>query len=331
MLPRSRCIFSVLLFALSCTPAADIQLLNVSYDPTRELYRDANRQFTEIWKEKSGKTVRVDQSHGGSGKQARSVIDGLNADVVTLALSYDVDAIAEKGLIARDWARRLPNNSVPFYSTIVFLVRKGNPKQIQDWSDLARPGIGIITPNPKTSGGARWNYLAARAYSMERGDDQAKTREFMKKLLANVLVLDAGARASATTFARNGQGDVLLSWESEAFLLEKQFKNRGLEIVYPGVSIRADTPVAVVDQVVDRRGTREAAEAYLKFLFTEEAQKLASAHGYRPAMEGAKSDLRAMKLIGIERFGGWARAHADYFADGAEFDQLNTRTAPAAR
>lgn len=324
-----RCAVPVILFLhAACGPGADVQLLNASYDPTRELYRDVNQKFAEIWKARSTRTVRVDQSHGGSGKQARSVIDGLNADVVTLALSYDVDAIAEKGLIARDWAKRLPNNSVPFYSTIVFLVRKGNPKNIQDWGDLARPGIGIITPNPKTSGGARWNYLAARAYSMERGDDNARTREFMKNILTNVLVFDAGARASATTFARNGQGDVLLSWESEAFLLEKQFKNRGLEIVYPAISIRADTPVAVVDQVVDRRGTREAAEAYLKFLFSEEAQNLASKHGYRPSMEGAKSDLRAIKLIGIERFGGWARAHADYFADGAEFDQLNVRPLP---
>lgn len=312
-----------LLFLASCGRAPDAEILNVSFDPTRELYHDINAQFIETWKARSGKTLKISQSHGGSGKQARSVIDGLSADVVTLALSYDVDSIAAKGLISRDWAKRLPNNSVPFYSTIVFLVRKGNPRQIHDWADLAKPGIGIITPNPKTSGGARWNYLAARAYSMERGDSEAQTREFLRSILANVLVFDAGARASATTFARNEKGDVLLSWENEAFLLEKQFKERGLEIVYPSMSIRADTPVAVVDQVVDRRGTREAAEAYLKSLFSEEAQALAAKHGYRPAMEGAKSDFRALKLVGVERFGGWAKAQSDFFADGAEFDRLS--------
>lgn len=316
----------LLLVCAACSPRPDVELLNVSFDPTRELYQDVNKQFTETWKARAGKTVEITQSHGGSGKQARSVIDGLPADVVTLALPYDIDAIAAKGLIARDWAARFPNNSVPFYSTIVFVVRRGNPKQIHDWGDLVRANVGIITPNPKTSGGARWNYLGARAYSMERGDDPATTREFMRSIFKNVLILDAGARASATTFARNGLGDVLLSWESEAFLLEKQFKERGLEIVYPSVSIRADTPVAVVDQMVDRRGTREAAEAYLKMLFSEEGQLLAAQHGYRPAINAAKAgSFRQLKLIGIERFGGFSKAHAEFFADGAEFDQIQVK------
>lgn len=316
-----RAFLALCILSAGCAAKPDVELLNVSFDPTRELYRDVNRSFTSQ-RQPGGKSVRVGQSHAGSGKQARAVIDGLEADVVTLALSYDIDAIAARGLIAKEWADRLPNRSVPFYSTIVFVVRKGNPKNIRDWDDLARPGVGIITPNPKTSGGARWNYLAARAYAREKGLTEAEAQDFMRAWLSNVLILDAGARASATTFARNGQGDVLLSWESEAFLLEHQFRTGGLEIIYPSVSIRADTPVALVDAVVDRRGTRDIARAYLEFLFSREGQELAVKHGYRPVQDGIESPLRKIKLAGIDSFGGWQKAQKDFFSDGAEFDRL---------
>jgi sulfate/thiosulfate transport system substrate-binding protein len=304
-------------------------LLNVSYDPTRELYEDFNQQFSAYWKGKTGQEIKIRQSHGGSGKQARSVIDGLQADVVTLALAYDIDQIAEKGgTLPADWQKRLPNNSSPYTSTIVFLVRAGNPKAIRDWGDLARPGVGVITPNPKTSGGARWNYLAAYGWALDRfGGDQAKAKAFLGDLFRNVPVLDTGARGSTTTFAQRGLGDVFLSWENEAFLVLGEFGADRFEIVAPSTSILAEPPVAVVDGNVDAKGTRKVAEAYLEHLYSADGQALAAKHHYRPSrpeLAAAEDVARFPKLalFGIDRFGGWKQAQAVHFADGGVFDQI---------
>jgi len=313
--------------AAFATQAAKVELLNVSYDPTRELYKDVNAAFIESWKQLTGDTLTIKQSHGGSGKQARSVIDGLPADVVTLALASDIDAIVKNGkLLPADWQSRLPLNSSPYTSTIVFLVRKGNPKAIKDWGDLVKPGISVITPNPKTSGGARWNHLAAYAWAKKNlgGDDKA--REFLGRLYKNVPVLDSGARGSTTTFVQRGIGDVLLAWENEAFLSLEEFGTDKFEIVVPSLSILAEPPVSVVDKVVDKRGTREVAEAYLKFLYTPRGQELIAKHHYRPtdASVAAKHTAKypKLELVTIAAFGGWAKAQAEHFGDGGVFDQI---------
>ena len=308
--------------------AADISLLNVSYDPTRELYQDVNQAFAKQWKAKSGDNLSVKQSHGGSGKQARTVIDGLDADVVTLGLAYDVDEVAVHGLTAKDWQKRLPNNSTPYSSTIVFLVRKGNPKGIKDWSDLVKPGIKLITPNPKTSGGARWNYLAAWGYALKQpGGDEAKAREFVGKLYKNVPVLDSGARGATTTFVERGIGDVLIAWENEALLAIKELGVDKVEVVAPPLSILAEPPVAVVDKVVDRHGTRKVAEAYLQFLYTDEGQEIIAKNYYRPTVEKEAKKYAAqfpkVTLFTIDQlFGGWTKAQKTHFADGGEFDKI---------
>lgn len=307
-------------------------LLNVSYDPTREFYREFNAEFARHWQAKGHAAPRIQTSHGGSGRQARSVIDGLEADVVTLALAFDIDAIVEHaGLIEPGWQQRLPFNSAPYTSTIVFLVRRGNPKGIRDWGDLVQPGLAVITPNPKTSGGARWNYLAAWAWGLrEFGGDEARTRAFVAALFANVPVLDTGARGSATTFVQRGIGDVLLAWENEAFLALKEFPNAGLEVVVPSISILAEPPVAVVDANVDRRGTRAQAEAFLRHLYSPAGQALAARHFYRPRLpeHAAPADLARFvetELVGIEAFGGWAEAQRVHFADGGVFDSFHGR------
>jgi sulfate transport system substrate-binding protein len=325
--------------------ARSVELLNVSYDPTRELYRDVNERFVEAWKKQTGQTVTIRQSHGGSGSQARAVIDGLDADVVTLALAYDIDAIQLKGKrLAADWQKRLPHNSSPYTSTIVFLVRKGNPKNIRDWSDLVRPGLSVITPNPKTSGGARWNYLAAWGFELRRqlGGDlsklkdpaapevkaaQAKARDFVAQLYRNVPILDRGARAATNTFVQRGIGDVFLAWENEALLSIKELGPGKVDVVVPSVSILAEPPVAVVDIVVDKKGTRAVAKAYLEFLYTAEGQELAAKHYYRPrdAQVAAKhtKQFPAVKLFTIDEvFGGWAKAQHAHFDDGGMFDQI---------
>ncbi|CAG9167153.1 sulfate ABC transporter substrate-binding protein [Cupriavidus pinatubonensis] len=308
--------------------ATATNLLNVSYDPTRELYVDVNAAFAKAWKAQGGDTVTVRQSHGGSGKQARSVIDGLDADVVTLALGYDIDAIAEKGLIKPDWQKRLPHNASPYTSTIVFLVRNGNPKGIKDWNDLVKPGVQVITPNPKTSGGARWNYLAAWGYAQRQpGGNDAKAREFVGELLKHVPVLDSGARGATTTFVERGLGDVLIAWENEAILAIKELGPDKFDIVAPSVSILAEPPVAVVDKVVDKKGTRKVAEAYLQFLYTDEGQEIAAKNYYRPisAKVAAKyaANFPKVKLFTIdEAFGGWQKAQKTHFADGGSFDQI---------
>jgi sulfate transport system substrate-binding protein len=309
--------------------AADINLLNVSYDPTRELYQDYNAAFAKYWKDKTGDNVIIKQSHGGSGKQARSVIDGLQADVVTLALSYDIDEVGSKGrLFPADWQKRFPHNSSPYTSTIVFLVRKGNPKNIKDWNDLVKPGTSVITPNPKTSGGARWNYLAAYAYALKQNNnDDAKARDFLKKLFKNVPVLDSGARGATTTFVERGIGDVLLAWENEAFLALKELGPDKFDIVVPSLSILAEPPVAVVDKNVKRHGTEAVAKAYLEYLYSEEGQEIAAKNYYRPTLESVakkyEKQFPKVNLIKIDDvFGGWQKAQKTHFADGGVFDEI---------
>ena len=319
---------TVLAGALSSSVAqAPVTLLNVSYDPTRELYLEFNAAFAKHWKATSGQDVTIKQSHGGSGKQARSVIDGLDADVVTLALAGDVDALNKQAqLIPPNWQKRLPHNSSPYTSTIVLVVRQGNPKGIKDWDDLVKPGIGVITPNPKTSGGARWNYLAAWEFAKRKYGGEAKAKEFVTKLFANVPVLDSGARGSSVTFAQRNQGDVFISWENEAYLLEKEFGSK-VDIVYPSISILAEPPVTVVDKNVDRKGTRKVAEAYLKYLYSDEGQEIAGKNFYRPINEKIKAkyekSLPKLPLFTIEQaFGGWDKAAKDHFSDGAIYDQI---------
>ena len=318
--------FALALTAMTGAVAAQT-LLNVSYDPTRELYQDFNAAFIKYWKAKSGQTVAIRQSHGGSGSQARSVIDGLDGDVVTLALAYDIDAIAKAGVIGAAWQKRLPHNSAPYTSTIVFLVRKGNPKGIKDWGDLAKPGLQIITPNPKTSGGARWNYLAAWGYALRQpGGNDAKARQFVAGIFQKVPVLDSGARGSTMTFVSRQIGDVLLAWENEAHLAVAESPGQ-LEIVVPSVSILAEPPVAVVDKVVDRKGTRAIAEAYLQYLYSPEGQEIAAKRHYRPRDEkvAAKfsNTFAKVKLFTIDEvFGGWQKAQSTHFVDGGTFDQI---------
>jgi sulfate/thiosulfate transport system substrate-binding protein len=324
-----RFIFISLLLLASLTGAVRAQttLLNVSYDPTRELYQELNAAFTKHWKTKTGQDVTIRQSHGGSGAQARAVIDGLQADVVTLALAYDVDAVAQSGLIAPGWQKRLPQNSAPYTSTIVFLVRKGNPKGIKDWGDLVRPGVSVITPNPKTSGGARWNYLAAWGYALKQpGGDEAKARDFIARVFRNVPVLDSGARGSTTTFVQRGIGDVLLAWENEARLALAEAK-RPVEIVVPSISILAEPPVAVVDAVVAKKGTKAVAEAYLAYLYSPEGQEIAAKHSYRPTDPKVAAKHTAsfpkVNVFTVEQvFGGWQQAQKKHFADGGTFDQI---------
>ncbi|MBI2838766.1 MAG: sulfate ABC transporter substrate-binding protein [Acidobacteria bacterium] len=318
----------VLVPSLGGSAQTNVTLLNVSYDPTRELYQELNAAFAKAWKAKSGQTVTINQSHGGSGKQARAVIDGLEADVVTLALGYDVDAIQKAGLIAPNWQKRLPNNSSPYTSTIVFLVRKGNPKRIRDWDDLVKPGISVITPNPKTSGGARWNHLAAWGYVLKRqnGDD-AKARDFVARLFKNVPVLDSGARGSTTTFVERGIGDVLIAWENEAILAARELAKGDFEIVVPTVSILAEPPVSVVDKVVDKHKTRTVAQAYLEFLYSDEGQRIAAKHYYRPRTPSVTAEFsqqfQQVQMFTIdELFGGWQKAQASHFNDGGIFDQI---------
>lgn len=310
---------------------ADRSLLNVSYDPTREFYQEFNQEFAKYWKTKANEGVTIRQSHGGGGKQARAVIDGLDADVVTLALSYDIDQIAKKGkLLSKDWQSRLPHNSTPYNSTIVFLVRKGNPKKIKDWNDLIRPDIAVITPNPKTSGGARYNYLAAWSYAEKTLGSKEAAKDFMKKLFKHVPVLDSGARGATTTFLQRGIGDVLLTWENEAFLAINELGQGKFEIVVPPTSILAETPVAVVDNVVDKHGTRDLAEAYLQYLYSPIGQKLAAKHFYRPISpeHADPKDLARfpkLKLASVnELFGSWDKAQKEHFDDGGSFDQIYT-------
>jgi sulfate/thiosulfate transport system substrate-binding protein len=311
------------------TASKPVTLLNVSYDPTRELYEDFNSQFASYWKEKTGQEVKIRQSHGGSGKQARSVIDGLEADVVTLALAYDIDQIAEKGgLLPANWQTRLPDNSSPYTSTIVLLVRKGNPKGIRDWGDLVKPGVSVVTPNPKTSGGARWNYLAAWAWALRQaGGNEATAKEFVTRLYKNVPVLDAGARGSTTTFVERGIGDVLVAWENEALLAIKELGPGKFEVVAPSVSILAEPPVAVVDKVAGKHGTRQVAQAYLEYLYTPAGQEIAAKHFYRPRLAAVATKYAAqfpkLTLATVDDvFGGWKKAQTTHFADGAVFDQI---------
>jgi sulfate/thiosulfate-binding protein len=305
-----------------------LTLLNVSYDPTRELYEAINKVFIADWLAKTGEQLTIHQSHGGSGKQARAIIDGLEADVATLALAYDIIELNRQAhLIPDDWATRLPNNSAPYTSTIVFLVRRGNPKNIRDWDDLVRPGVQVITPNPKSSGGARWNYLAAWGWALRNGSDDANALEFLRKLFANVPVLDSGARGATVTFVDRGIGDVLLAWENEALLAKNQLGQDKLDIVMPSVSILAEPPVTVVDKVVDRRGTRRVAEEYLKFLYTPTGQQIVAQNFYRPrstdVAEKYAQQFPPIKLVTIDdTFGGWEKAQARHFVDGGSFDQI---------
>ena len=315
-----------LLFAGSAF-AADVTLLNVSYDPTRELYVDFNKAFVAAYQKETGKSVEIKQSHGGSGSQARAVIDGLQADVVTLALAYDIDAIAAKGLIPADWQKRLPLNASPYTSTIVFLVRKGNPKGIKDWDDLVKSGVSVITPNPKTSGGARWNYLAAWGYALKKYGSADKAKQFVGELYKNVPVLDTGARGSTVTFVERGVGDVLLAWENEAFLAQREFGKDKFQIVSPPLSILAEPPLSVVDTVADKKGTRAAAEAYLKYWYSREGQEIAARNSYRPrdseiAKEYEKSFAKVELFTIDDVFGGWAKAQKEHFAEGGIFDQI---------
>ena len=320
---------ALLAVTMTGVAAKEITLLNASYDPTRELYQDVNAAFARHWQEKTGDTVTIRQSHGGSGKQARAVIDGLEADVVTLALAYDVDALCEKGkLIPPDWQKRLPDNSAPYTSIIVFVVRKGNSKGIKDWDDLVKPSVSIVTPNPKTSGGARWNYLAAWGYALKKwGGDEAKTRDFVARLFKNVAIFDSGARGATTTFVQRGIGDVMVAWENEALLTAKESDQGGFEIIVPSVSILAEPPVTWVDKVVNRRGTRAVAQAYLEFLYSPDGQEIAARHYYRPRLESLGPNtpipFQRWSLFTIdEMFGGWQKAQKTHFADGGVFDQI---------
>jgi sulfate/thiosulfate transport system substrate-binding protein len=326
MIRRGLSILAGLLCAGSAY-AADVTLLNVSYDPTRELYVDFNKAFASAYQKETGKSVEIKQSHGGSGSQARAVIDGLKADVVTLALAYDIDAIAGKGLIAPDWQKRLPSNAAPYTSIIVFLVRKGNPKGIKDWDDLIKPGVDVITPNPKTSGGARWNYLAAWGYAEKKLGSADKARQFVAELYKHVPVLDTGARGATVTFVERGVGDVLLAWENEAFLAQREFGKDKFEIVSPPLSILAEPPIAVVDSVADKKGTRAVAEAYLKYWYTREGQEIAARNSYRPrdqeiAKEYEKSFAKVELFTIDDVFGGWTKAQKEHFGEGGIFDQI---------
>ncbi|MCF2525311.1 sulfate ABC transporter substrate-binding protein [Bradyrhizobium sp. G127] len=326
MVRRSLLVIGSLLWAGSAL-AADVSLLNVSYDPTRELYVDFNKAFSAAYQKETGKSIEIKQSHGGSGSQARSVIDGLQADVVTLALAYDIDAIANKGLLAKDWQAKLPQNSAPYTSTIVFLVRKGNPKGIKDWDDLVKSGVQVITPNPKTSGGARWNYLAAWGYGLKKYGSEDKAKKFVGDIFKNVPVLDTGARGSTVTFVERGVGDVLLAWENEAFLAVKEFGKDKFEIVAPPLSILAEPPLAIVDTVADKKGTRAAAEAYLKYWYTKEGQDIAARNSYRPRdPEVAKKYEASFAKVDLftidEVFGGWTKAQKEHFGEGGVFDQI---------
>ena len=319
--------FALGLCWVSSAFAADVTLLNVSYDPTRELYVDFNKAFAAAYQKDTGKSIEIKQSHGGSGSQARAVIDGLQADVVTLALAYDIDAIASKGLIQSDWQKRLPQNASPYTSTIVFLVRKGNPKGIKDWDDLVKSNVSVITPNPKTSGGARWNYLAAWGYALKKFGSADKAKQFVSDLYKNVPVLDTGARGSTVTFVERGVGDVLLAWENEAFLAQREFGKDSFEIVAPPLSILAEPPVSVVDAVADKKGTRPAAEAYLKYWYSKEGQEIAARNSYRPRdPEVAKkyeASFPKIELFTIgDVFGGWTKAQKDHFSEGGIFDQI---------
>lgn len=312
----------------SAGSSKDIELLNVSYDPTRELYDAFNQEFSKYWEEETGQKVTINQSHGGSGKQGRAVIDGLEADVVTLALAYDIDEISQaRDLLDSNWQTEFENNSTPYTSTIVFLVRKGNPKNIQDWDDLVKDGVSVITPNPKTSGGARWNYLAAWAFAKEQfGNDEAKIKSFIKDLYGNVEVLDSGARGATTTFVERGIGDVLIAWENEAYLSLNELGKDEFEIVTPSLSILAEPPVAVVDKIVDKKGTREVAQAYLEYLYTDIGQEIAAENYYRPRNEEIlakyEDQFPTLKLVSIEDFGGWKEAQTTHFADGGTFDEI---------
>ena len=326
---RLLAVFAASLLA-GAAQAADVNLLNVSYDPTRELYAALNKAFAVRYQAETGKTIEIKQSHGGSGKQARSVIDGLQADVVTLALAYDVDAIAQRGLIAADWQKKLPNNAAPYTSTIVFLVRKGNPKGVKDWDDLAKPGIKVITPNPKTSGGARWNYLAAWGYALRKYGTEDKARDFVRDIFRNVPVLDTGARGSTVTFVERNIGDVLLAWENEAYLAIDEFGKDKFEIVAPSLSILAEPTVAIVDKVVDKKGTRAAAEAYFKFIYSPEGQEIAAQNHYRPRDPAIAAkhadDFAKVELFTIDDvFGGWQKAQAAHFDDAGVFDKIYTQ------
>jgi sulfate transport system substrate-binding protein len=324
-------VLAVLAVSLGWAAGKDITLLNASYDPTRELYQDYNTAFARHWQENTGDKVTIRQSHGGSGKQARAVIDGLDADVVTLALAYDVDALWQRGkLIPQDWQQRLPNNSAPYTSTIVLVVRKGNPKQIKDWDDLVKPGISVITPNPKTSGGARWNYLAVWGYALKKfGGDEARTRDFVARVLKNVPILDTGARGATTTFVQRGIGDVLIAWESEALLTLKESGQGEFELVAPSLSILAEPPVTWVDRVVNRRGTLAVARAYLEYLYSPEGQDIAAKHYYRPRLEAVAqkyaSTFPKVTLFTIDEvLGGWQKAQKTHFIDGGVFDQIQS-------
>jgi sulfate/thiosulfate-binding protein len=321
-----RLIASMIVVVAGIAPVAATTLLNVSYDPTRQLYQELNPVFARLWRARTGQDLSIRQSHGGSGAQARSVVEGNAADVVTLALANDIDEIADRGLISRDWQKRLPLNSTPYYSTIVFLVRKDNPKKIRDWNDLIRPGVGVITPNPKTGGAPRWTYLAAWGYA-SKTYGQAKAREFVRRLYKNVLILDSGARGSATTFIQRGQGDVLLTWENEALLAQRETPGQGFEIVYPSVSILAEPSVAVVDKYVAAHGTRAAAEAYLRFLYTPQAQAIIARNFFRPRDPGTArafaKRFKSLPLFTVDRnFGGWRRVQKVHFADGGIYDRI---------
>lgn len=322
---------SLVIFSIAgIANADDINLLNVSYDPTRELYKDYNELFAKYWKQKTGDNVNVKQSHGGSGKQARAVLDGLEADVVTLALSYDVDQLSRRKLIAENWQSQLPNNSAPYTSTMVFLVRKGNPQKIKDWNDLIRTGVSIVTPNPKTSGGARWNYLAAWGYALKQnGNNEEAAKEFLRKLFKNASVLDTGARGSTTTFAEREIGDVLITWENEAYLVLKEFGADKYEVVTPSFSVLAEPPVTVVEDVARKHGTTEVATEYLKYLYSKEGQELIAKHHYRPSdkevLAKYAKQFPALELVNVAQFGGWTEVQNKHFADGGVFDKIYER------